>query len=124
MLAGGASREASLIFRYWLSCEPSLRRVAWHCLQGQTGKYFFVAQSGTYALKLAAKPATQPGEEKHPEQTVCYHSEDSPRTDGSELVVWRLGAAHTGRLQDQVSSVIFCSVAHTGCAIAEMLQCR
>jgi CRP-like cAMP-binding protein len=38
--------------------------------QGQTGMYFFVVQSGTYALKVPAKPAERPGEDAHPEQTV------------------------------------------------------
>lgn len=38
--------------------------------QGQTGKYFYVVQSGTCALKVPAKPAEKPGEDAHPEQTV------------------------------------------------------
>lgn len=40
-------------------------------LQGQTGKYFFVVQSSTYALKLPAKKPDKPGEAASPEQTVC-----------------------------------------------------
>ena len=39
-------------------------------LQGQTGKYFFVVQSGTYSLKIPAKKAEKEGEADHPEQTV------------------------------------------------------
>ncbi len=40
------------------------------CAQGQTGKYFFVVQSGTFALKLPAKPPVNKGEDGIPEQTV------------------------------------------------------
>lgn len=39
-------------------------------LQGQTGKYFFVVQTGTFALKLPAKQPEHAGDQGAPEQTV------------------------------------------------------
>ena len=39
-------------------------------LQGQTGKYFFVVQAGTFALKLPAKQPEHAGDQGAPEQTV------------------------------------------------------
>lgn len=39
-------------------------------LQGQTGKYFFVVQTGTFALKLPAKKPEHAKDEGSPEQTV------------------------------------------------------
>ncbi len=39
-------------------------------LQGQTGKFFFVVQTGTFALKIPATKSDTPGQPDHPEQTV------------------------------------------------------
>jgi hypothetical protein len=41
-------------------------------LQGQTGKYFFVVQTGTFALKLPAKQPEHAGDQGAPEQTVSF----------------------------------------------------
>ena len=46
-------------------------------LQGQTGKYFFVVQAGTFALKLPAKQPEHAGDQGAPEQTVSSCSADT-----------------------------------------------
>lgn len=43
-------------------------------VQGQTGKFFFVIQAGTFALKIPAISCAKDGQPDQPEQTVRRHS--------------------------------------------------
>ena len=43
-------------------------------MQGQTGKFFFVVQAGTFALKIPAVTCAKDGQPDQPEQTVQRHS--------------------------------------------------